>query len=578
MPGVHAAFMSYVRFDDQHDDGQISQFRDRLGAEVRAQTGAQFAIFQDRDDIAWGQNWQQRIDEALDAVTLLLVIITPSLFHSDACRAEVNRFLRRERELGRQDLILPVYYIEAPELHDPELREADEMARVLATRQFADWRELRFEPINSPLLRKAIARLASQIRDTFRRRLPATRPEMPGSSAQLPEAVEAIAHREDDPGVDLGKNVEGLALAASSPQGTQGYYKSYEKGLIYWSARGGAQVTTGEIGEYHNVRGGSGGRLGFPLSPELDAQQSPFGTDGRFQRFESSFDYGAEACQRLSLDCGGTVYWSKHGAHATWGGIGEYYELNGGTGGPLGFPVSDEIEVGPSHRDAKPKTSGWCQHFEGGSIYWSEKTEAVAVTRAVADYLDRHHGVASRRGFPVGPDLPAAGSPYGTTGRLQRFEGAFDYPKDILDYWSDVEGPGGATIYTSEPHGVYCVGWGNGILYERLAGTSSWLGFPKSDETDARASKDEPWRSIQEFEGGTIFYHQMYGSVPVSGSIMEYLSQHAGLRQLLGFPVKKARSLVSGDDEQVQFFEHGIVTVRNGVIEAWLRWDLAQET
>jgi TIR domain len=93
--------MSYARFDDQHDDGQLSQFREWLGAEVRAQTGQEFAIFQDRNDIAWGQNWQQRIDEALDEVTLLLVIITPSLFGSPPCRAEVARFLGRERVLGR---------------------------------------------------------------------------------------------------------------------------------------------------------------------------------------------------------------------------------------------------------------------------------------------------------------------------------------------------------------------------------------------------------------------------------------------------------------------------------------------
>jgi parallel beta-helix repeat protein len=93
MPGGPAAFMSYVRFNDQHDDGQLSQFRERLCAEVRVQTGQEFAIFQDRNDIAWGQNWRQRIDEALDAVTLLLVIITPSLFYSPPCRAEVTRFL-----------------------------------------------------------------------------------------------------------------------------------------------------------------------------------------------------------------------------------------------------------------------------------------------------------------------------------------------------------------------------------------------------------------------------------------------------------------------------------------------------
>ena len=167
MPGEPAAFMSYVRFNDQHDDGQLTQFRERLGSEVRAQTGGEFAIFQDRNDIAWGQNWQQRIDETLDAVTLLLVIITPSLFRSPACRAEVQRFLEHERAVGRQDLILPVYYISARELDDPALRDGDELARVLASRQYADWRELRFEPFTSPVVRKAIAQLASRMRETF---------------------------------------------------------------------------------------------------------------------------------------------------------------------------------------------------------------------------------------------------------------------------------------------------------------------------------------------------------------------------------------------------------------------------
>ena len=167
MSGEPAAFMSYVRFNDQHDDGQLSQFRERLAAEVRAQTGEEFPIFQDRNDIAWGQNWQQRIDEALDAVTLLVVIITPSLFRSPACRDEFQKFLDREGALGRGDLILPVYYISTREMDDPGLREADEMARELASRQFADWRELRFEPFTSPQVRKTVAQLASRMRDTF---------------------------------------------------------------------------------------------------------------------------------------------------------------------------------------------------------------------------------------------------------------------------------------------------------------------------------------------------------------------------------------------------------------------------
>jgi TIR domain len=73
--------------------------------EIRMQTGEEFLIFQDRADIAWGQNWRQRIGQALDTVTLLLVIITPGSFRSRHCRVETEQFLDRERELGRDDLI-----------------------------------------------------------------------------------------------------------------------------------------------------------------------------------------------------------------------------------------------------------------------------------------------------------------------------------------------------------------------------------------------------------------------------------------------------------------------------------------
>lgn len=204
-----AAFMSYVRFDDQHDDGQLSEFRERLAAEVRAQTGEDFAIFQDRNDIAWGQNWQQRIDETLDAVTLLLVVITPSLFRSPACRDEVTRFLERERKLGRQDLILPVHYIDTREMNDPALREADELAKVLHSRQYADWRELRFEPFSSPVVRKAIAQLATRMRDTFWR-MPAPVPVTPAATppARRSEPRDLATRQTGDTGAAAGTSAK----------------------------------------------------------------------------------------------------------------------------------------------------------------------------------------------------------------------------------------------------------------------------------------------------------------------------------------------------------------------------------
>jgi parallel beta-helix repeat protein len=189
-----AAFMSYVRFDDAHEDGQLSAFRERLAGEIRIQTGREFPIFQDRNDIAWGQNWRQRIEETLDEVTLLLVIVTPGLFQSPACRDEVARFRERERKLGRGDLILPVYYVGARELDDPDQRKADELATLLWSRQYADWRELRFEPLTSPVVRKALAALATRMRDAYYGITPAPVPPVraggrrPAGQGQAPTA------------------------------------------------------------------------------------------------------------------------------------------------------------------------------------------------------------------------------------------------------------------------------------------------------------------------------------------------------------------------------------------------------
>jgi F-box protein 11 len=189
------AFMSYARFNDQHDDGQLTAFRERLAAEIQVQTGEDFRIFQDRADIAWGQNWQQRITQALDAVTLLLVIITPGFFRSPHCRAETQQFLDRERQLSRDDLILPVYYVSTPEIDDPLRRDADPLAAALAARQHADWRDLRFEPATSPIARKAIAQLATRMRDTF------WHPSSPPAPAR-------------DPGTTAGSLAQEVAQAA----------------------------------------------------------------------------------------------------------------------------------------------------------------------------------------------------------------------------------------------------------------------------------------------------------------------------------------------------------------------------
>lgn len=73
-----AAFLSYVHSDDDHDHGRISKLRERLEGEVRMHMGEPFKIFQDRNDLEWGQNWQSRINDTLNATSFLIPVVTPS--------------------------------------------------------------------------------------------------------------------------------------------------------------------------------------------------------------------------------------------------------------------------------------------------------------------------------------------------------------------------------------------------------------------------------------------------------------------------------------------------------------------
>lgn len=162
-----AGFMSYVHSDDKYS--QLTTLRERLSDEVQMQIGTEFPIFQDRKDIHWGQSWKERIENSLDETTFLIPIITPSFFNSKPCREELKRFVERERKLDRNDLILPVYFVNTPLLNNSELRANDELAEIIADRQYADWRELRFEPFTNPQVGKMLEKLAVQIRDALPR-------------------------------------------------------------------------------------------------------------------------------------------------------------------------------------------------------------------------------------------------------------------------------------------------------------------------------------------------------------------------------------------------------------------------
>jgi len=212
-----AAFMSYVHSDDKY--GHVTRFYERLSHEVGVYIGEEFLIFRDREEILLGQSWKERIEESLDEVTFLILIITPHFFSSEACRGELQQFIEREKKLGRNDLILPVYYVDCSLLNDEGKRAGDELAQVIAARQYADWRELRHEPFTSPQVGKTLAQLAVQIRDALER------VQASGKREVLESDASVTRRPAEDMSVpllpDIGSMIEGWGPAAKTEPPTR---------------------------------------------------------------------------------------------------------------------------------------------------------------------------------------------------------------------------------------------------------------------------------------------------------------------------------------------------------------------
>lgn len=108
----------------------------------------------------------------------------------------------------------------------------------------------------------------------------------------------------------------------------------------------GEVTVAGSILEKYNAFGGATGVLGDPIA---DQKEAPGG--GTVQEFE-----------------GGAIYSSPTGGtHVVWGDIRNAWIANGGPGGKLGYPTTDEMDV----------TGGKQSDFTGGTITWVDNQITV---------------------------------------------------------------------------------------------------------------------------------------------------------------------------------------------------------
>ena len=156
------AFLSYVHADDENDTGRILALAQDVSEEFEALTGEAFSIVSDRELLKWGAGWRQEIATAIAVSRFLVCIVSPRFFGSTECRSELEHFVSVAKEFGRSDLVLPILYIETDDLNE---NSPDAVRALVASLQYVDWRNLRFEDRESGKYRKGVNGLASEIRD-----------------------------------------------------------------------------------------------------------------------------------------------------------------------------------------------------------------------------------------------------------------------------------------------------------------------------------------------------------------------------------------------------------------------------
>jgi hypothetical protein len=186
-------FWSYVHADDDADGGRATRLARDVAAQYEMLTGEKIDLFLDRDDVSWGEEWRKRIDESLSSIAFFIAVLTPRYFLSSECRRELQKFARSARDLGIEELVLPLLYVDIPSLHEDT--PSDDLVALVKTFQWEDWRELRFSDVGSSEYRRGVARLAQRLVEANKK---AAETDVAAAAREL---VPSEGDADDSPGV-----------------------------------------------------------------------------------------------------------------------------------------------------------------------------------------------------------------------------------------------------------------------------------------------------------------------------------------------------------------------------------------
>jgi hypothetical protein len=213
-----------------------------------------------------------------------------------------------------------------------------------------------------------------------------------------------------------------LGYATSGEQHVPGvpgaWVVHFQGGDIYWSADTGACTVYGAIRSDYAASAHMTDAYGAPVQKVLglptDDEQSLPGVPGaRVVYFE-----------------GGAIYWSPTtGAHAVYGAIGDDYAATANMTDAYGHSVLSILGAPTSDEQVVPAIP-WARvmHFQGGAIYWSEKTGAHVLYGAIGARYAAAANMTAADGTPMQivlglPTSDEQTDPTVAGGRLVHFQG-----------------------------------------------------------------------------------------------------------------------------------------------------------